>query len=121
MAKQVNKRVVGGLTLTLMLMIIAGAVLFIPSLRHGDPTFHVARAEALVKHGQLEEAATAYLQGFQLDDNKDPINLVRAARCLWKTGDLESARRFCEMARTRGNTREALGLAFEMAFELAMV
>src|SRR5262245_7595011 len=104
MAKQLNKRVVGGLTLPLMLLIVALAILFIPSLLHGDPTFHITRAEAFRKQGQLDEAATAYLAGFQLDDNKDPINLVRAARCYWKAGDLDNARRFCELARTRGDT-----------------
>src|SRR5438552_1251634 len=72
MAKQVNKQVVGGVVLAGVIAAIALGLIFIPSLRRGDPTFPAKRAE--FEKEQPRVAAQVYLARAESKLNKRAEN-----------------------------------------------
>ncbi|MFH1419949.1 MAG: tetratricopeptide repeat protein [Planctomycetota bacterium] len=120
MARKLNKKLVGLLTLSGMVLISVGFIVLLRSLPGQDPLVYAQEAAELESGGEYNRAKQTYYRAYMKDAAKDPEYLVKAARCAIEDGDIRGAQELLQLARVRNsNLKSAAELSLEFGFELA--
>lgn len=98
MARQLNKKLVGTLTVLGFVVTTGLGVVMVKSLEQTDPTHYVEQAKQCAAKQEWIQAKNYYLRAFSI--SKDPAYLVGAGRMLYEKGDEFSAQRYWSEAVT---------------------
>ena len=122
MARKLNKNLIGILTLSGMLLLLAIGVVLLRSLPVQDPQVYEMEAKGLEEEQEYNRAMQTYLRAYAKDPAGDPRYLVMAAGCALEDGSVATARGLLERALVRDSTlRSALELSTDLEFELAQL
>lgn len=120
MAKKINKKLVGTLTILTMAVLLGAGYAVIRVLQQRDPRPHAAQAERFYAAGNYQAAIQAYTRAFQFDPEKDTTYLVKAANIAWADlGAIQMAQDLCNRALTIGADPQAQELLLEIYYEQA--
>lgn len=118
MAKKINKKLIGILTTTGMVVLIGAGFAVVKSLAQRDPEPHLARAKEAYAKGELTAAVQHYYRAFNYAPDRWQI-LMDAATVAWEAGDFGGAKSLLDVAITSSNAPEPsaklMGIYYQVA------
>ncbi|MBK8269876.1 MAG: tetratricopeptide repeat protein [Planctomycetes bacterium] len=120
MAQKLNKKLVGILVVSIMVLMTVTGFVLLQNLNIQDPSKYVADGDKYMAEGDHDKALQAYNRAYLKDSNKNPDYLVKAARCAIELGDIKRARDFIQFAKVRdAQHKGALETELDLEFEIA--
>lgn len=120
MAQKLNKKLVGLLVASAMVLMTVTGIVLLNNLPDQDPTKYAADGDKFMAQGEYQKAAQSFHRAYAKDPAQSPDYLVKAAKCIIELGEIGKARPLIQMAKTRdGRHKQALETELEIEFEIA--
>ncbi len=120
MAQKLNKKLVGLLVVSVMLLMTVTGFVLVSNLPERDPTKYAEDGERFLKSGDYDRALQAFSRAHQKDRTQSPTYLVKAARCAIELNEIGKARQLIMTAKLRdARDRATLELDLDIELELA--
>lgn len=120
MAQKINKKLVGVLILSIMVLMTVAAVVLVNNLPAPDPTKYAKDGEKYMSDGDYDRAIQAFQRAYSKDPSQNPEYLIKAAKCAVELGEIGKARNCIQLAKVRDpRNASALEMDLDIEYELA--
>lgn len=120
MAQKLNKKLVGLLVVSIMVLMTVTGFVLLKNLPDQDPTRYALDGEKFLKQGDYEKAEISFHRAFTKDPNQNPDYLVSAAKCAIELSEVGRARQYLQLAKVRDGTHKGtLETDLDLEFEIA--